>query len=116
MKCIREVTFSILENLGGLVKWPETEEENRRLVQRFAQKAKPHGFPMVIGAVDGTLIKLEVPKEKGSIYKSRYQNTSLNVVAVSDCGFITDFFLLTYQYFSKKIFIHECSLPWISAR
>lgn len=86
MKSIREVTMAIRNRLGNIVNWPISEAENRPIVRRFTQKAKPYGFPMTVGTVDGTLIRIIVPKLQVSVYKSRYQNTALNVCAVTDCG------------------------------
>jgi hypothetical protein len=86
MKCIKQVTSALLQKLGGIVDWPESQEARRKISTRFAKKGRPYGFPLVVGAIDGTLIGITPPRQSGSIYIGRHDQACLNVIAVSDAG------------------------------
>jgi hypothetical protein len=59
--CIIKVAKALINRLSHLIGWPKTEEENRRIALEFSRLARPHGFPLVVGAVDGTLVEVTVP-------------------------------------------------------
>jgi len=86
MKCIKHVTSALLQRLGGIVDWPTSQEGRRKIATRFSKKGHPYGFPLVVGAVDGTLIGITPPRESGSIYIGRHDQACLNVIAISDAA------------------------------
>lgn len=86
MRAIKQTTLAIIENLGGLVNWPDNEYENRLIARRFFQRARPHGFPNCVGAVDGTLIDIVAPSDTGGVFIGRQRRSCLNVLAVTDGG------------------------------
>jgi hypothetical protein len=55
-RIIKETTLAILETLSARIKWPENENDCRKISTKFAKLAQPYGMPMVCGCVDGTLV------------------------------------------------------------
>lgn len=65
------------------ISFPTSEEEIRRTKTEFFSKAR---FPNVLGAVDGTLKKIQAPSENEPSYVCRKGFHALNVQAVSDAS------------------------------
>ncbi|XP_062590955.1 putative nuclease HARBI1 [Saccostrea cucullata] len=65
------------------IKFPSGGEEIRRSKTDFFGKA---GFPNVLGAIDGTLIKIQAPSENEPSYVCRKGFHALNVQAVADAS------------------------------
>lgn len=79
MYSIRSVARALIENLGHIINWPETEEKRRQITAKFADKTKP-GIPFIAGCVDGTLIPIYAAATSGGTYRDRYGTNSLNVL------------------------------------
>lgn len=82
MRSIKQVAFAIVQLLQNLIKWPETEFENRRIAAAFSRRSKPHKMPNVCGAIDGSLINIIAPKKSGGAFINRYGSTALNVLGL----------------------------------
>ncbi|XP_056006893.1 putative nuclease HARBI1 [Ostrea edulis] len=63
------------------IKFPSSEEEIRQTKTEFFRKAQ---FPNVLGAVDGTLIKIQASSDNEPSYVCRKGFHALNVQAVAD--------------------------------
>uniref|UniRef100_A0A1Y1MXR4 Nuclease HARBI1 n=1 Tax=Photinus pyralis TaxID=7054 RepID=A0A1Y1MXR4_PHOPY len=57
-RIIKRVTQALLTIRGNYIKFPENEEEKRRVQERFFHVAQ---FPGVIGAIDCTHVKIQSP-------------------------------------------------------
>lgn len=56
-RIVKEVTAAILNGLADNIRWPNDEQSCRKISAEFYRIA---GVPMVVGAVDGTLVNLVV--------------------------------------------------------
>ncbi|XP_022796273.1 protein ANTAGONIST OF LIKE HETEROCHROMATIN PROTEIN 1-like [Stylophora pistillata] len=82
---VRRVCAAISEYLGpSYVRLPTSEQEVQELVSQFNVY---HGFPLCMGAVDGTHILIKEPTENASDYINRKGYTSINVQATCDCNY-----------------------------
>ncbi|XP_018568602.1 putative nuclease HARBI1 [Anoplophora glabripennis] len=83
-RCLSEVTDFIVELLGYVIRFPETEEEKNQEKFQFTQLG---GFPGITGCIDCTQIAIISPKTHdpempGVIFYCRKQYYSLNVQIV----------------------------------
>ena len=83
MRSVKQVAYVIVKKLGYLIKWPDSEFENRRIAAGFSRRSRPHKFPNVCGAIDDTLINISTPKTTGGAYVSLYGNKALNILGHS---------------------------------
>lgn len=75
---VKRVAQAIVDEFGNeAICWPN---DLGKVVQEFHQIA---GFPAVIGAVDGSKIRITPPKEDEEAYLDRKQHHSLNLTIVS---------------------------------
>ena len=65
------------------ISFPATAEEIRQTKTEFFKKAQ---FSIVLGAVDGTLIKIQAPSENEPSFVCRKGVHALNVQAVADAS------------------------------
>lgn len=75
------VVSAIVEELANEVKFPTTEEECKLLSSEFQQR---NGFPNIIGAIDGTHIKISKPSREPDVWVDRQGNHSIGIAAVVD--------------------------------
>lgn len=73
-KIIRKMTYFLSNQSQQVIKWP-TETEAEEIERYFAQ----HGFPGVIGVIDGTHIKIDRPSEDPDSYLNRKHFFSIHV-------------------------------------
>lgn len=66
---------------GNKVKWPVTEREKSTIMQGFYRNG---GFPHVIGAIDGTHVRIIAPTDDEPSFVNRKGYHSINVQAVCD--------------------------------
>lgn len=71
---------TVLELMPQLIAMPQTEEQYRSLANGFYK----YKYPNVIGAIDGSSIKLIVPSEDRVDYFTRKYCTAVNLTAVCD--------------------------------
>ncbi|PSN43286.1 putative nuclease HARBI1 [Blattella germanica] len=83
-RAIQNVVHGINNNLFHvLVQWPNNVYE---IIQKFSDRS---GMPLVCGAIDGTLIKIDAPSAHEPAFVDRNGKHSLNVMLVCgpDCTF-----------------------------
>ncbi|KAI4454335.1 hypothetical protein MML48_9g00015695 [Holotrichia oblita] len=80
IRAVRRVTLSILKLRNQFIKWP-SDEEVPLINGDFEESAN---IPKVLGAIDGTHIKILVPKENGELYINRKSFHSIQLQVVCD--------------------------------
>lgn len=80
-RCIHSVTDALVEKAPEYIVWPSTPVERQRIVNGFYSIA---GFPSVIGAVDGTHVRIQAPVENEFAYVNRKNFHSINVQCICD--------------------------------
>jgi len=88
-RIVHRVTRAIASLRPKYVRFPETAEDRRRVMQVFYGKS---GLPGIIGAIDCTHVEIQSPGgDDGEIYRNRKGWFSINVQLVSDStGYISD--------------------------
>lgn len=77
---LEEFVNEVTKILPEVIKIPNTNEEYEGLANEFYK----HGYPNVIGAIDGSGIDVVVPQSDKNDYFTRKYRTSLNLSAVCD--------------------------------
>ncbi|XP_048575395.1 putative nuclease HARBI1 [Nematostella vectensis] len=72
-RCVSDVTRALVSKADRFIKWPSRERQ-REIKQAFYDK---HGFPGVIGCIDGTHVKLQAPTNYENDYVNRKGSTAL---------------------------------------
>lgn len=80
-RVIDTVTHILCEKASREIKMPTSAVDSNRTVQDFRRIAN---FPRVIGAIDGTHIRIKAPHENEEVFVNRKQFHSLNVQVVCD--------------------------------
>lgn len=77
-RSVRKVVHALYKRAASFIKWPSHEEvqANVDMIQRR------YGFPGVVGAIDGTHIKITGPKHNRAAYVNRkgYYSIQLQVL------------------------------------
>ena len=82
---VRRVSYAATSFVGPkLIRLPITEREVQELTAEYLEA---HGFPLCIGAIDGTHIEIAEPSEHYSDFINRKGYFSLYVQAVCDCKY-----------------------------
>ena len=79
-RAVEDVTTSICERVDN-IKFPTRDEDVLNIKRNFFTIA---AFPNVIGAIDGTLIPINVPKDNEADFVCRKGFHAINVQAVAD--------------------------------
>lgn len=79
-RVISEVSDMFYSRRSDFIKWP-TEEERNDIALRFYSLC---GIPNVVGALDGTHIKIMAPTESKDSYVNRKSYHSINMGAIAD--------------------------------
>ncbi|KAG0726515.1 putative nuclease HARBI1 [Chionoecetes opilio] len=66
------------------IDFPTTREAVDRNMQEFQRM---HGFPTVVGAIDGTHVRIIAPAQNEEIYVNRHRYHSINVQVVCDAKY-----------------------------
>jgi hypothetical protein len=77
---VKQVCNSLFALQQEVIKWPEAEEACVQISRKFESIA---GFPFVVGAIDGTHVRVCPPKAVEWMYCDRHNVHSLNVQAVA---------------------------------
>lgn len=80
-RAVTSVTDALVKLGGNKVKWPVTEREKSTIMQGFYRNG---GFPHVIGAIDGTHVRIIAPTDDEPSFVNRKGYHSINVQAVCD--------------------------------
>ena len=81
IKAVQDVVESLFDLRNEYIKFPETEQETAALIRTFEECPD---LPNIAGAIDGTRIRIEAPKDSAVDYFSRYQQHDFVVQAVVD--------------------------------
>ncbi|CAN7995719.1 unnamed protein product [Ixodes hexagonus] len=79
-RTVRRVTLALARRARDFIGWPD-EAEGHALQQAFFEIG---GFPSVVGAVDGTHIRIQAPRVHEEVYVNRHLYHSINVQLVVD--------------------------------
>jgi hypothetical protein len=82
-RIVDRVTRAICRKAPQIIKFPRTEDEQVRCIQRFFEKTR---FPGTIGAVDGSLVRIKAPSIEENIYVCRKGYHALNIQGICDGG------------------------------
>ena len=77
---VEMVVDNILQLLPQVIKMPRQESEFRKLADEFYK----YGYPNVVGALDGTGIKVTVPASDKNDYFTYKYSTNINLTALCD--------------------------------
>nr|XP_034305633.1 putative nuclease HARBI1 [Crassostrea gigas] len=80
-RSVRDVSQALTDVSLKFIKWPSTTREKMAIKKGFYGIA---GFPAVIGAVDGTHVRIIAPSEHESVYVNRKGFHSINTQAICD--------------------------------
>ncbi|MGH0167605.1 UNVERIFIED_CONTAM: hypothetical protein FKN15_053095 [Acipenser sinensis] len=80
-RIVHRVSQSLKRKLNHFITFSTDPSKLRKLKGRFYEIA---GFPNVVGAVDGTHIKIQAPYQNENIYVNRKGYHSINVQIISD--------------------------------
>lgn len=79
-RALRRVTYALHCISPRFIKWPK-DQDAVNIMERFQRSS---GFPSVIGAIDGTHIKIRAPVKDPNSYINRKGFHSINVQVVCD--------------------------------
>ena len=82
--CIQRHYDMMMEIMPQVIKLPQTEEELAKVAHEFRVKAKTPIFDQVVGALDGTLIRIEPVGKHKNLYFDRKKRYSINLQLISD--------------------------------
>jgi hypothetical protein len=77
---VRDVSLALVSRTDQFIKWPNAARRQEIQTEFFTRG----GFPLVIGAVDGTHVRIQGPSENEPNYVNRKNYHSINVQAVCD--------------------------------
>lgn len=78
MSCVQKVVNALYSHIHTFITWPDRARAEEIWTYKMKDK---HTFPKVIGAVDGTHIKIAAPKLHSNAYINRkgYHSIQLQV-------------------------------------
>ncbi|KMQ82932.1 nuclease harbi1 [Lasius niger] len=98
LRAVRRVTRALFKVAHQFISWPSNEQ-----AQTIMHKFEENRFPNVIGAIDGTHIRIEAPTQNAMDYINRkgYHSIQLRVVCdhkalITHCYVISDLFMKEY--------------------
>jgi len=97
-RALRRVTYALHCVAPQYIKWPK----NQRAIDVMARFQRSCGFPNVIGAIDGTHIKIRAPSKNAESYINRKGYHSINTQVVCD-----SFGLFTHVYAGQVGLVHD---------
>ena len=97
IEAVQDVVESLFDLGNEHIKFPKTEQERAALIRTFEEYSD---LPNIAGAIDGTRIRIEAPKDSAVDYFSRYQQHNFVVQAVVDSG--AEQFLLIDHRMNQK--------------
>ncbi|CAG2185824.1 HARBI1 [Mytilus edulis] len=80
-RVVQDTTAALCKRQNEFVKWPRRDAEKNKIK---AGNYRIGGFPNVIGAIDGTHIRIQAPTTDEASYVNRKGYHSINVQAVCD--------------------------------
>ncbi|EZA52134.1 Putative nuclease HARBI1 [Ooceraea biroi] len=101
LRAVRRVTHALFKVAPHYISWP-TNDQAQLVMRKFEENSR---FPKIIGAIDGTYIKIDAPKENAADYVNRKGYHSIQLQLRSEFAHLStdDFTLLT----RKGVFPYE---------
>ena len=88
-RCMHKVARAIYQHKDEFIQWPLDAHSTTAIKTDFfeysAVNNRYKGMPGVLGAVDGTHIKIATPTEDEAIFVNRKNCHTINAQIVSDC-------------------------------
>ena len=78
-KIIQKISVYLSNRAPQVICWPNDEEK-----ERSEEDFRTNGFPNIIGAIDGSHIKIDKPEEDPDSYRGRNKFYSIHIQAVCD--------------------------------
>lgn len=97
-RALRRVTYALHCVSSRFIKWPKGQNAVN-VMERFQQSC---GFPNIIGAIDGTHVKIRAPVKDSNSYINRKVYHSINVQVVCDSRS-----LFTHCYAGQAGSVHD---------
>lgn len=83
-RAVEEVSLLLATKFVDKVHFTKNPQKLRSIALGFAAKGRHGGIPSIIGAIDGSHIRIKAPKEDEQAYISRKNFHSINMQAVCD--------------------------------
>ncbi|XP_025154163.1 putative nuclease HARBI1 isoform X2 [Harpegnathos saltator] len=85
-RSVQKIVHALYKKITSFIKWPTIEEAQ----QSMDTMEQQYGFPNVIGAVDGTHVKITAPQEHSESYINRkgFHSIQLQVICNPQLQFI----------------------------
>ena len=101
IEAVQDVVESLFNVRNEYIKFPETEQEAAAIIRTFEEYSD---LPNIAGAIDGTHIRIEAPKDSAVDIFSRYQQHDF---VVSGSGWRqNNFYWLTTEWTEKLTIVH----------
>lgn len=113
-RCFKQFIHACGEKLiPDHIKWP-THEEFRRNATEFEMR---WNYPMAVGAIDGSHIKIQVPKEEKTAYINYNNSYSMTLMAICNANyeFFSCFCGMTGRNHDSKVFKSSNAYATLSA-
>ena len=81
IEAVQDVVGALYELKDEYIHFPETVAETAASIQTFRDLSR---LPNIVGAIDGTHIRINAPRESAVDYFSRYQQYDFGIQAVAD--------------------------------
>ena len=81
IKAVQDVLAALFELKDEYIHFPETVAETTASIGTFKDLSR---LPNIVGAIDGTHIPINAPRESAVDYFSRYENHDFGIQAVAD--------------------------------
>ncbi|XP_031328864.1 putative nuclease HARBI1 [Photinus pyralis] len=98
LRAVRRVTYSLHKRAARWIQWPVGD----RAITVMQQFEASSGFPRVIGAIDGTHIRIDAPQENAPDYVNRKHFHSIQLQLVCDSNM-----LITHCYTGHPGSVHD---------
>ena len=98
-RVVQDTTAALCQIQNEFIKWPRRDAEKNKIK---AGNYRIGGFPNVIGAIDGTHIRIQAPTIDEASYVNRKGYHSINVQAVCDADGMFKFTKCNVPYSKNK--------------
>jgi hypothetical protein len=87
MEIVTEVVRVLIKVSSRIIAFPSTMKEWRRVERGFASR---HNYPAVVGAIDGSLLHIQRPRDFEGFYcRKGYPALNLQAIVTSDKRFLS---------------------------
>lgn len=82
-RVVKSTIEALCSKRDRFIKWPQSDAQRNKIKADFF-RVGARGFPNVIGAVDGTHVRIQAPHEDEASFVNRKGFHSINVQAICD--------------------------------